>query len=156
MRVLLAVPAAVALVAASLGVTHAPRAGAGRDEGRWFTLALPPGWARTAGFSCQVPSPPPDSDCYEVAHYRGPDGAWLRVVVDPPAEPDGFDAVLPAVMKPDGRIDPERTVPTAADGQRAIAVTADAAGRRYLFLYGGAPGEDLAPFRSALAGFAAR
>jgi hypothetical protein len=155
MRALLAIPAAAAAAVSVVGLTHAPGTGALRDEGRWFTVALPAGWVRTAGFSCRAAAPPPD-DCYEVAHYRGPDGAWLRIVVDPPAEPAGFDAVLPAAVEADGRIDPLKTIPESAVTARAVAVSAHAADREYLFLYGVGAGGDLTALRSTLAGFSPR
>jgi hypothetical protein len=110
-----------------------------REVGPRFALPLPPGWRRTAEVSCAEGPSAAGDDCFAVAYLRGPLGRWARIVVDPPGEPEGYDAVLPATIDTRGRIDPLRTVPSSVAGTRAVAVTATLRGHRYAVLYGGGP-----------------
>jgi hypothetical protein len=140
MRLVLAAAAALALASAA-GLAGAPGTtaalGAQQDVRRWYSVVVPPGWSRTAGVSCPLAVAANEPDCFEVGYYRGPLGQWLRVAVDPPGEPEGYDAVLPAQWDGRGRIDPLRTIPPAVAGLRAVAVTATARGRRYVVMHGG-------------------
>ncbi len=141
MRLELSVASAVLLASTLVLLGAAPavrESAARRDAGRSFALTLPPGWSRTAGFSAGGAAPE-QGEYVEVAHYRGPAGAWLRVVVDPPGDPEGYDAVLSVRLDGRGRIDAARTIPSETTGLAAVAVTASLGGRRYLLLHGGGP-----------------
>jgi hypothetical protein len=141
MRLEWSVTSTMLLVSTLVLVGAAPAArepAARRDAGRTFALRLPPGWARTAGFSVSGGAPE-QGEYLEVAHYQGPAGAWLRLVVDPPGEPEGYDAILPARLDGTGRIDAVRTVPPEVVGLTAVAVKASLGARRYLLLHGGGP-----------------
>lgn len=160
MRLELSIASAVLLASTLVlvGAALADRESASRrDDGRAFTLRLPPGWSRTAGFSSSEATPAED-EYLEVAHYQGPAGAWLRVVVDPPGQPEGYDAILPARIDGAGRIDGARTIPAEVTGCAALAVTASLGGRRYLLLHGGGPDApvDVEALRAVVASLAPR
>jgi hypothetical protein len=141
MRLLLTAAAAALALASAAGLTPGKTTALAdpQDVRRWYSVVVPPGWSRTAGVSCPPTLAAGDPDCFEVGYYRGPLGQWLRVAVDPPGEPEGYDAVLPARWDGRGRIDPVRTVPPEVGGLRAVAVTATAGGRRYVVMHGGGP-----------------
>jgi hypothetical protein len=138
MRLDLALSAAIALgsaaaLAAGAGTAESPARGQDVSAARPL---VPPGWSRTAGVSCPADAAQGHPDCFQVDYYRGPLGQWLRVVVDPPGEPQGYDVVLPLRRDDRGRIDPVGTIPADVAGLRSVAVTGSAGGRRYAVLHG--------------------
>jgi hypothetical protein len=141
MRLDLSVAAAIALGSAAAlagGAGTAESRARGQDVSAVRPL-VPPGWSRTAGVSCPADVAQGDPDCFQVDYYRGPLGQWLRVVVDPPGEPQGYDVVLPLRRDDRGRIDPVGTIPADVAGLRSVAVTGSAGGRRYAVLHGAGP-----------------
>ncbi len=125
--------------AAGLATEH-PAAAAGHFDGTRFALSLPPGWERTYHASCDPARVPPGDECWEVAHFRGPGGAWLRVVADGPAEDVAArPTTVTAAIAPDGTLraatpqGPVRAMTVAARGlDRAIAIAVGADGEEPL------------------------
>jgi len=142
MRPDLAVAAAITLGSAAAlagGSGTAESTARGQHVSAAPPLVPPPGWSRTAGVSCPADAVQGHGDCFQVDYYRGPLGQWLRVVVDPPGEPQGYDAVLPLRRDDRGRVDPVGTIPADVAGLRSVAVTGSAGGRRYVVLHGAGP-----------------
>jgi len=141
--------AGLALAAAAALAVEGAGESAVQHEGDGFTLTLPASWSRTVHLGC----PAAEDDCLAEARFGRPDGAWVRVVVDPPGAPHRVDAAVRARVTPDGRLRPE--APIDAPRRRVVALTARAGGREYLVLVGSGGEEDLpeADLEAVLSGF---
>jgi hypothetical protein len=129
---------AFALGAAALVAVEASEDRTHVHAGDGFEVELPAAWQPTLSVACARP----DRGCIPEARFARADGAWLRVVVDPPGIPTA-DQLLDARLRGDGRVVPGALDPTAP--RRVVGLTARAAGREYVLLAGsGGPG-DLPP-----------
>jgi hypothetical protein len=84
---------------------------------------------------------PGAEDCVGESRFAREDGAWLRILVDPPRAPTA-DAVVRARVAGDGRLLVD--LPGGADRRRVVAVTARAGGHDYAVVAASGVERDLA------------
>ncbi|HUL59737.1 MAG TPA: hypothetical protein VLU43_10700 [Anaeromyxobacteraceae bacterium] len=142
-------------IAAAAGLAgEQARQAPSRFDGIRFSLELPAAWSRTLHLGCARETPPGGDECWEVAHFAGPGGGWLRVVADGPAEDAAAQAFATAAVSSSGAL----LAAPPLEPVRWISYSARRDGRTWLLVAGSSGDEALDPatVSELLAGFRAR